>query len=124
MLSIPALPLLAFTCLNAAFKFSGSHISSINRSVRSGRSFPLAAGGDSVSPLPVSRASPVNALGKSSCFWIFCCLSSLRLMAYYPLLLVRAFNHRYRLGLSVCSAFRLVECLTSLADDATYYALC
>src|SRR5215467_8346936 len=37
-------------------------------------------------------------------------------MAYLPLLLVRAFSHRYRLGLSVCSAFRLLECLTSLAD--------
>jgi hypothetical protein len=38
--------------------------------------------------------------------------------------LVRAFDHRYRLGLSVDSTFRLSECLTSLADDAIYYALC
>src|SRR5215471_5342766 len=36
MLSMPALPLFAFTCRNAAFKFSGSHISSINRSVPAG----------------------------------------------------------------------------------------
>ena len=45
-------------------------------------------------------------------------------MVYRPLLLVRAFSHRFRFGLSVCSAFRLLECLTSLADVMTYYALC
>jgi hypothetical protein len=45
-------------------------------------------------------------------------------MAYWPLLLVRAFGYRSRLGLSVDSAFRLSECLTSLADVMTYYALC
>jgi hypothetical protein len=38
--------------------------------------------------------------------------------------LVRAFGHRSRLRLSVDSAFRLLECLTSLADDMAYYALC
>jgi hypothetical protein len=38
--------------------------------------------------------------------------------------LVRAFGHRSRLGLSVNSAFRSSECLTNLADDMTYYALC
>ena len=38
--------------------------------------------------------------------------------------LVRAFDHRFRLGLSVDSAFRHSECLTSLADDMAYYALC
>jgi hypothetical protein len=38
--------------------------------------------------------------------------------------LVRAFEHRSRLSLSVDSAFRLWECLTSFADDMTYYALC
>ena len=38
--------------------------------------------------------------------------------------LVRAFDPRFQLGLSVDSAFRLLECLTSLADDMTYYALC
>jgi len=38
--------------------------------------------------------------------------------------LVRAFEHRSRLSLSVDSAFRLSECLTSFADDMTYYALC
>jgi len=38
--------------------------------------------------------------------------------------LVQAFSHRSRLGLSVDSAFRLLECLTSLADFTIYYALC
>jgi hypothetical protein len=38
--------------------------------------------------------------------------------------LVRAFGPRSRLGLSVASTFQLLECLTSLADDLTYYALC
>jgi hypothetical protein len=38
--------------------------------------------------------------------------------------LVRAFDPRFRLGLSVGSTFRLLECLTSLADDTIYYALC
>ena len=55
---------------------------------------------------------------------MFCCLSLLRFMSYSPLLLVRAFSHRFRLGLSVDSAFRHSECLTSLADDMAYYALC
>ena len=44
--------------------------------------------------------------------------------SYLPLSSVRAFDHRSRLGLSVCSAFRLVECLISLTDCMTYYALC
>jgi len=38
--------------------------------------------------------------------------------------LVRAFDHRSRLGLSVASTFRLSECLPRRADDLTYYALC
>ena len=43
---------------------------------------------------------------------------------YWPLSSVRAFDHRFRLGLSVYSAFRLLECLMSLADCMAYYALC
>ena len=38
--------------------------------------------------------------------------------------LVRAFDPRSRLGLSVDSTFRPLECLTSFADDMIYYALC
>ena len=45
-------------------------------------------------------------------------------MAYWPLLLVRAFGPRSRLGLSIAPPFGFSECLTSLADVMTYYALC
>src|ERR1035441_4746817 len=103
--STPGLPLLALTCRNAAFRFSRSHTASINRFVLAGFSVPLIAPDDSVSSLPASRASPVSAEEKSSSIWVFCCLSSLRLMAYWPLLLVRAFGHRFRLGLSIAPPF-------------------
>src|SRR5947207_6662486 len=72
---------------------------------------------DSVASLPASRASPLSAEEKSSSIWIFCCLSSLRLMAYWPLLLVRAFDYRSRLGLSVDSTFRMRS--ASLASPTT-----
>src|ERR1035438_7556621 len=86
-------------------QFSRSHTASINRFVLAGFSVPLIAPDDSVSSLPASRASPVSAEEKSSSIWIFCCLSSLRLMTYWPLLLVRAFGHRFRLGLSIAPPF-------------------
>src|ERR1039457_5816720 len=89
--STPGLPLLAFTRRNAAFRFSRSHTSSINRFVLAGFSVPFLAPDDSVPSLPASRASPVGTEEKSSCIWMFCCLSSLRFMAYWPLLLVLAF---------------------------------
>src|SRR5215831_1532382 len=92
MPSTPALPLLAFTCRNASFRFSRSPTSSINRSVLAGLSGPLLAPDDSVSSPATPRAAPVSADEKSSRSWIFRCLSSLRLMAYSPLLLVRAFS--------------------------------
>src|SRR6266852_3305687 len=79
------------------FRFSRSHTSSISRFVLAGFSGPLVAPGDSVSSLPTCRASPVGIAEKSSFIWMFCCLSSLRLMAYWPLLLVRAFNRSFRL---------------------------
>lgn len=47
----------------------------------------------------------------------------MRIRAYLPLLIVRAFSRRSRLGLSVAPPFGL-ECLSSFADDTTYYALC
>jgi hypothetical protein len=43
---------------------------------------------------------------------------------YSPLPSVRAFDHRSRLGPTRFSAFRLLECLNSLADCMTYFALC
>jgi len=47
----------------------------------------------------------------------------MRCQAYLPLLIVRAFDRRFRFGLSVAPPFGL-ECLTSLADSTTYHALC
>src|SRR5215472_4912992 len=105
MPSTPGLPLFALTRCNAAFRFSRSHTSSINRFVLAGFSVPFIAPDDSVSSLPASRASPVSPEEKSSCIWMFCCLSSLRFMAYWPLLLVRAFGNRSRHGLSVAPPF-------------------
>src|SRR6204780_1744151 len=102
---MPGLPLLAFTRCNAAFRFSRSHTSSINRFVLAGFSVPFIAPDDSVSSLSAVRASPVGAEEKSSSSWIFCCLSSLRFMTYWPLLLVRAFGRRSQLGLSIAPPF-------------------
>src|ERR1700674_91857 len=92
MPSTPGLPLLAFTCRSASFRFSRSHTASIHRLVLAGLSDPLVALDDSVSSPATPRVSPVSAEEKSRVLWRFCCLSSLRLMAYSPLLLVRAFS--------------------------------
>ena len=54
---------------------------------------------------------------------LFCRDPFMRFRAYLPLLIVRAFGRRSRLGLSVAPPFGL-ECLTSLADSMAYYALC
>src|SRR5215831_19191233 len=80
-------------------------------------SVPFVAPDDSVSSLPAFRASPVSADEKSSSSWIFCCWSSLRLMAYWPLLLVRAFGHRSRLGLSLSPPFRFRSASTGLTTS-------
>src|ERR1022692_5246934 len=73
--------------------------------MRAGFSVPVIAPDGSAPSLPASRASPISAEEKSSSICVFCCLSSLRLMAYWPLLLVRAFGHRFRLGLSIAPPF-------------------
>src|SRR5271166_4475281 len=114
--STPALPLLAFTCCKACFRFSRSQISSINRFVLAGLSGSCAAESDSFSSLPTSQASPAGGVEKSSSPWIFCRWSLLRFMSYLPLLLVPAFGHRFRLSLSVSPPFGS-ECLTSFADS-------
>ena len=61
---------------------------------------------------------------KASLCWIFCRCPSMSYESYLPLSSVRAFDHRSRLDLSVRSAFRLAECLPSLADCMAYFALC
>ena len=114
--STPALPLLAFTCCKACFRFSRSHISSIHRFVLAGLSGSGIAEDGSVSSLLASRASPAGKDEKSSSPWTFCRLSFLRFMSYLPLLLVPAFGHRSRLSLSVSPPFGS-ECLTSFADS-------
>src|SRR5271157_3806714 len=58
--STPALPLLAFTCCKARFRFSRSQISSISRFVLAGLSGSCVAESDSVSSLLASRASPAG----------------------------------------------------------------
>src|SRR5271157_2883386 len=121
--STPALPLLAFTCCKARFRFSRSQISSIHRFLLAGLSGSCVAESDSVSSLFASQASPAGEDEKSSSPWMFCRLSLLRFMSYLPLLLVPAFGHRFRLSLSVAPPFGS-ECLTSFADVVAYYALC
>src|ERR1039457_6457444 len=121
MPSTPGAPLFALTRRNASFRFSRSTISSIVRSVPARLSGALTAFNDSDSPLTALRVSPVGEEEKSRLLWAFCRMSLLRFMSYLPFLsfgqveihvllafpLVRAFNHRSRLSLSVGSAFRL-----------------
>src|SRR5437016_5356561 len=107
MPSIPALPLLALTRHIASFRFPQSHISSINRSVQAGLSGSCVVGGDSISFLPGSWASPGPEEEKSNSPWMFGRLSLLRFMIDLPLRLVQAFGPRSRLGLSVDSTFRI-----------------
>ncbi len=69
------------------------------------------------------RASPVGADEKSSLNWMFSRLSLSRFMSY---LLLLSFGPS---AIVSGSAYLLtppfgMECLTSLADDMTYYALC
>src|SRR5215813_15242790 len=88
-----------------------------------GFSCPFVALDDSVSSLPASRASPVSTEEKSSSSWIFCCSSSLRLMAYLPLL---SFGPSATVPGSAypLTPLSVPECLTNLADVMTHYALC
>ena len=93
------------------------------RLVLAGRSGSFTTESDSMSSRPACRASPVGADEKSSLNWMFSRLSLSRFMSYLPLL---------SFGPSVTvpgSAYLLtppfgMECLTSLADDMTHYALC
>src|SRR5215467_4131293 len=62
----------------------------------------------------LSSSGPVRPFGRNP---------FLRCQSYSPLPIVRAFDSRFRLGLSVAPPFGL-ECLTSLADSTAYYALC
>src|SRR4051795_6059853 len=120
---MPALPLLALTCCNAFFRLSRSHTSSIHRFVIAGLSVSWAAKGDSVSSLPGPQASPAREEEKSSSSWICCRLSLLRSMSYLPLLSFGPSVTVSGLTYLLSPSFD-IECLTSLADCVTYYALC
>src|SRR4051812_34740910 len=120
---MPALPLLAFTCRNASFRLFRSHTSSIHRFVLAGRSVSWVAKGNSVSSLPVLQASPDRVKEKSSSNWIGCRLSLLRSMSYLPLFSFGPSITVPGLAYLLTPSFD-VECLTSLADCVTYYALC
>src|SRR2546423_12387390 len=107
----------------ACLRFAVTHRPSMVGGVLVGSWGSLTADGDSMSSRPACRASPVGADEKSSLNWRFSRLSPSRFMSYLPLL---------SFGPSATvpgSAYRLPppfgsECLTSLADDMTYYALC
>ena len=72
---------------------------------------------------PMVGASPLPVGAWASSRWVFCRGPFMRCQAYLPLLIVRAFDRRFRFGLSVAPPFGL-ECLTSLADSTAYYAFC
>src|ERR1022692_773304 len=120
--STPGLPLLAFTRRNAAFRFSRSHTSSINRFVLAGFSVPFLA---PFSPFP-SRLSGFTRRHRRK-VQLHLDVLLLVVLEIHGLLAAPS-----RSGLQPsfpawpirCSAFRHAECRTSLADVMTYYALC
>ena len=122
--STPGLPLLPWTCFQAFTRLFRSHTSSISRSSRAGLSVSRFTADGSVPCWTRLGASPFDTSTKASRCWIFCRCPSMSCGPYLPLSSVRAFDHRSRLGLSVRSVFRLVECLTSFADCMTYFAFC
>ena len=93
--------------------FHCRHSAALSRK-RTQRVRQTSTAGVSVSSLPASRASPVNSAEKSMRIWMFCAVSSVRLMAYWLLFLIRAFGPIHCSAFR-CSAFRYSECLTSLA---------
>jgi hypothetical protein len=94
------------------------------RLVLAGRSGSLIVESDSMSSHPAWRASPVGTDEKSSLNWMFSRLSLSRFMSYLPLLSFGPSVPVPGFGLSVDSNLSAPECLTSLADGMTYYALC
>ena len=97
--------------------------SSMRCIVAAGLSGSITAMTGSAPALPTSEASPRSLDIRVGWRRVFCRDPLMRCRSYLPLPVVRAFDHRFRLGLSVAPPFGL-ECLTSLADSMAYYALC
>jgi hypothetical protein len=91
--------------------------------VAAGLSGSIIALTGSAPALPTTEASPRSLHGRVGWRRIFCRVPLMRFRTYLPLPIVRAFDHHFRLGLSVAPPFGL-ECLNSLADSMDYYALC
>src|SRR5215831_4372663 len=121
--STPGLPLLLRTRFHALTRFPRSHTSSISCSAQAGRSGAGFATGGSVPWCSRPGASPPPAGTKASEYWIFRRIPLMSRQSYLPLPIVRAFGHRFRLGLSVAPPFG-VGVPHSLADGLAYYALC
>src|SRR5450631_2523195 len=103
---MPALPLLLLTCRNASFKFARSHTSSMIRRVLAGRSGSYTTESDSMSSRPACRAFTRRRRWEVQSQLDVQPLVTLEIHVLLASLLVRAFSHRSRLGLSVISAFR------------------
>src|SRR6266853_4516173 len=120
--STPALPLLPLTCRNASLRASLTYF--LHDSTRVGWAFGFTHRRERFVVFPSRlpgftrrrRWKVQSQLDVQP-------LVALEIHVLLATLLVQAFSHRSRLGLSVDSTFSATECLTSLADDMTHYAL-
>src|SRR5499425_3466315 len=131
--STPGLPLLALTRCNACLQFSSSQTSSMSRSVPARLSDLRFAISVSVPLSTTFGASLLLSAGKAStpCSGRVFCRCPLQSRAAYlpfPLFPLRGNRSGLRSPFPAWPILFLrlsaLECLTSLADDMTYFALC
>src|SRR6516225_3265251 len=103
--STPALPWFRRTRFHALTRFSRLQTSSINCSVTAGFSGAGFATNGSVPWELPDGVSPRSTGSKASTYWICCRFPLMSRQAYLSLAIVRAFGHRFRLGLSVAPPF-------------------
>src|SRR6516162_2427243 len=103
--STPALPWFRRTRFHALTRFSRLQTSSINCSVTAGLSGAGFATNGSVPWELPGGVSPRSTGSKASTYWICCRFPLMSRQSYLPLPIVRAFGHRFRLGLSVAPPF-------------------